>query len=134
IVNGLWQYHSYAVWRTLRKSGTPYVVFPHGMLDPWFKRRYPLKHVKKWLFWPWSDYRVLRDARAVLFTCEEERELARRSFWLYRCNEKIVAYGTPGPSGDSEAFRREFFGRYPNLQGKRLALFISRIHPKKGCD
>jgi glycosyltransferase involved in cell wall biosynthesis len=28
----------------------------------------------------------------------------------------------------------EFFGRYPALRGKKLALFMGRIHPKKGCD
>jgi glycosyltransferase involved in cell wall biosynthesis len=90
VVNGLWQYHSFGAWRALRNSDTPYVLFTHGMLDPWFKRRYPLKHLKKWIYWPWAEYRVLRDARAVLFTCEEERRLARRSFWLYRCNEVVV--------------------------------------------
>ena len=73
IVNGIWQYHSYATWLALHRSETPYFVFTHGMLDPWFKRRHPLKHLKKWLYWPWADYRVLRDAQAVIFTCEEER-------------------------------------------------------------
>jgi hypothetical protein len=43
------------------------------MLDPWFKHRYPLKHLKKSLYWAVGDYWVLRDARAVLFTAEEER-------------------------------------------------------------
>ena len=134
IVNGLWQYHSYAVWRTLRKSGTPYVVFPHGMLDPWFKKRYPLKHLKKWLYWPWAEYRVLRDAQAVLFTSEEERLLARTSFSLYRCNEVVVNYGTADPAGDPDCEQQAFFNRYPELRGKRLAVFMGRIHPKKGCD
>ena len=67
IVNGIWQFHSFGAWRTLRNSSTPYVLFTHGMLDPWFKRQYPLKHLKKWMYWPWADYRVLRDAQAVLF-------------------------------------------------------------------
>src|SRR5437867_4508474 len=30
IINGLWQYNSFAVWRALHKSPTPYFVFPHG--------------------------------------------------------------------------------------------------------
>jgi glycosyltransferase involved in cell wall biosynthesis len=134
VVNGLWQFHSFATWRTLHKSDTPYVLFPHGMLDPWFKRQYPLKHAKKWLYWPWADYRVVRDARAVLFTSEEERLLARQSFWLYRCNEVVVNYGTASPTGDPHGEQQEFFGRYPELRGKKLALFMGRLHPKKGCD
>jgi glycosyltransferase involved in cell wall biosynthesis len=134
IVNGIWQYHSFATWRALRKSSTPYVVFTHGMLDPWFKHHYPFKHIKKWLYWPWGEYRVLRDAAAVLFTCEEERLLAGQSFWLYRCNEVVVKYGTAGPTEDPDVQIKGFLGRYPQLRGKRLALFLGRIHPKKGCD
>ena len=134
IVNGLWQFHSFGAWQALGNSSTPYVVFTHGMLDPWFKKRYPLKHFKKWMYWPWADYRVLRDAQAVLFTSEEERVLARESFWLYRCNEVVVNFGTARPSGDPVFEMQEFFHRYPDLRGKKLVLFMGRIHPKKGCD
>ena len=134
IVNGIWQFHSFGAWRALHASSTPYVLFTHGMLDPWFKKRYPLKHFKKWMYWPWAEYRVLRDARAVLFTTEEERVLARSSFWLYRCNEVVVNYGTAKPKGVPELELREFFSRYPELRNKKLALFMGRIHPKKGCD
>jgi glycosyltransferase involved in cell wall biosynthesis len=134
IVNGLWQYHGFATWRALRDSGVPYFVFTHGMLDPWFKRRSPLKHLKKWLYWPWAEYRVLRDARAVFFTCEDEKLLSRESFGLYRANEVVVSYGTPGPSGDPETLRRAFLEQFPQLRDRRSLLFLSRIHPKKGCD
>ncbi len=134
VVNGIWQYHSFGTWRALRNSSTPYVLFTHGMLDPWFKKQYPLKHLKKWMYWPWAEYRVLRDAQAVLFTCEEERALARSSFWMYRCNDIVVNYGTARPKGDAQLDVKEFFSRNPALRGKKLALFLGRIHPKKGCD
>jgi len=134
VINGLWQYHSYGSWRALRRLGLPYFVFTHGMLDPWFKRNYPLKHLKKWLYWPWADYRVLRDATSVLFTCEEERLLARQSFWLYSAKEQVVAYGTSQPPQDAERLRAQFLAAHPQLQGKRVMLFLSRIHAKKGCD
>ncbi|MFH0938676.1 MAG: glycosyltransferase [Planctomycetota bacterium] len=134
IVNGLWNYSSLAVWRALRNAPTPYFVFTHGMLDPWFKFTHRFKHFKKWLYWPWGDYRVLRDARAVLFTSEEERILARQSFWLYRCNEIVVGSGTARPVGDAAAQREAFLARFPELREKRLWLFLSRIHLKKGCD
>ena len=134
IVNGIWQFHSFGTWCALRNSDTPYVLFTHGMLDPWFKKKYPLKHLKKWMYWPWAEYRVLRDARAVIFTCEEERVLARFSFWLYHCNEQVVNYGTGHPPGDPTLVVQEFFCRFPHLPGKKLVLFMGRIHPKKGCD
>ena len=131
IVNGLWQYPGFAIWRCYAGSATPYFVFPHGMLDPWFKRTYPLKHLKKWFYWPWAEYRVLRDARAVIFTSEEERRQARESFWLYRCREVIAPLGVEAPPvGSAE----EFFGRFPQLRDKRIVLFLGRLHVKKGCD
>ena len=134
IVNGIWQYHSFGAWRALRKMNLPYFVFTHGMMDPWFKQTYPLKHLKKWLYLPWAEYRVLRDARAVLFTSDDERLLARRSFWLYKAREVVVAYGTKSPPDKSDALREAFVLAYPVLRGKRVLLFLSRIQEKKGCD
>ncbi len=134
VINGLWQYHSLGAWRALHRMKVPYFVFTHGMLDPWFKHTYPLKHLKKWLYWPWADYRVLRDAQAVLFTSEEERLLARKSFWLYRAREAVVAYGTSAPPQESGALRENFLDAHPELRSKRILIFLSRIHEKKGCD
>jgi glycosyltransferase involved in cell wall biosynthesis len=134
IVQGLWQYSGFGVWRALRKTPTPYFVFPHGMLDPWFKRTYPAKHLKKLLYWPWAEYRVLRDAAAVLFTSEEERRLARESFSLYRCNEVVVNYGTAAPEIDLAAAREDFFSSFPQLRGRRFLLFLGRLHEKKGSE
>ena len=134
IVDGLWQYNVFGVWRACVGTATPYFVFPHGMLDPWFKRTYPLKHLKKWLYWPWAEYRVLRDARAVFFTCEEEKRLARESFWLYRANETVASLGLAEPPGDPATQRALFLQKFPNLREKRLLLFLGRLHVKKGCD
>ncbi len=134
IVNGIWQYTSFGTWRAMRRLRRPYLVYTHGMLDPWFKRTYRLKHLKKLLYWPWGEYRVLRDAAAVLFTCDEERLLARQSFSMYRANERVVHYGTSVPLNDPDSQREAFYAAFPELRYKRLLLYLSRIHPKKGCD
>jgi glycosyltransferase involved in cell wall biosynthesis len=134
VVNGLWRYHAFGTWRALLDSGVPYYVYTHGMLDPWFKSAYPLKHLKKWLYWPWADYRVLRDARAVLFTSEEERLGSRQSFWLYRAHEREVAFGTSAPPSDGVGLRELFLAANQGLRDRRVLLFLGRIHFKKGCD
>ncbi|MEY2890692.1 MAG: hypothetical protein RJA98_600 [Pseudomonadota bacterium] len=134
VVDGLWQFHGLAARTALVGSGVPYYVFTHGMLDPWFKRTYPLKHLKKWLVWPWADYRVLRDARAVLFTCEEEKLLARESFWLYRATERLAPLGTTEPPSNGAALADSFWKTHPQLRGQPFFLFLGRLHPKKGCD
>ena len=134
IVNGLWQYHGLGCRAALQGTQTPYFVFPHGMLDPWFKQRYPLKHLKKWLYWPFGDYRVIRDARATLFTCEEEKLLAPQSFWLYKANPVVTGLGTRAPRVNLEKAAAAFLAEHPDLLGKRMVLFMGRLHPKKGCD
>jgi glycosyltransferase involved in cell wall biosynthesis len=134
VINGIWQYHSFGAWRALSAMGVPYFVFTHGMMDPWFKRTYPLKHLKKWLYWPWAEYRVLRDAQAVLFTSEDERVLARQSFWLYKAREAVVSYGTKTPPENATELRAQFLAAHPALQDKRVLLFLGRIQVKKGCD
>lgn len=134
IVNGLWQYTSFAVWLAVAGTNTPYYVFPHGMLGPWFKHTYPFKHLKKWLYWPWAEYRVLRDARRVFFTCEEERLLAKKSFWLYQAKEAVTGFGITTPPTNCKKLISDFFAKYPKLQEKRIILFLGRIHKVKGCD
>jgi glycosyltransferase involved in cell wall biosynthesis len=104
------------------------------MLDPWFKHTYPLKHLKKWAYWLLGEYRVLRDAQAVLFTSEEERIQARKSFSLYRAAERVVPYGTSPPPADTAELRAQFKTAFPDLDGCRILLYLSRIHEKKGCD
>lgn len=134
IVHGLWQHQGFGAWQALRGTDTPYFVFCHGMLDPWFKRAYPLKHLKKWCYWPWAEYRVLRDAAGVCFTSEEERRAARESFGLYRARELVTPLGLAAPAGDPEAQRETFLRENPALRGRRFLLFLGRIHPKKGLE
>ena len=134
IINGLWQHHGFVAHKVLHKLQRPYIVYTHGMLDPWFKKAFPLKHLKKWLYWPWGEYKVLRDARAVIFTSQEERVCSRKSFWLYKANEIVTAYGTSAPPKNDRELSNQFLSKYPTLKNKRIMLFLSRIHEKKGCD
>ena len=136
VVNGIWTFPGVAARYAALRAGTPYAVFVHGALDPWFNRTYPLKHLKKILYWP-IQHPVLRDAAAVFFTTESERELALTSFTPSRWNSVVVPYGINDPeatgfdrSGQVETFYRQF----PQLRSRRYLLFLARIHEKKGCD
>ena len=134
VIHGLWRYTSVGAWRGLRGQGIPYFVFAHGMLDPYFKQAFPWKHVQKEICWLAAESRVVRDARGVLFTCEEERLRARVTFRPYDCRERVVGLGISRPSVDAAAQRRAFLDAHPELAGTRMILFLGRIHPKKGCD
>jgi glycosyltransferase involved in cell wall biosynthesis len=133
VINGIWQYHTLATWRAVRNK-VPYAIFIHGALDPWFKKRYPLKHLKKLLYWSVFQYPVLRDALAVLFTSQTEKEQALLSFRLNRWNGIVVPYGTNPPGGDPAAQKEIFISVCPAVRNRRFLLFMARIHEKKGCD
>ena len=165
IVHGLWLWPSIATWMAIQKlrkqarslatsSGftapltpssqlptpktLPYFVMPHGMLDPWFQkepgRRW--KAVRNCVYWRLVERRVIRDAAAVLFTCDRELELARTTFPLYAPNREInVGYGVPDPPVHTEEMDRFFHKSCPALTpGQPYLLFLGRIHPKKGVD
>ncbi|NYF80895.1 glycosyltransferase [Granulicella arctica] len=132
-VHGLWGYGSLAAWRAFR-GHTPYAVFVHGMLDSYFKHAFPLKHLKKWLYWHLVEYWVLRNAYKVLFTGDVEARLAKESFWLHRWSPHVVALGTMAPEGDPEVLKEAFWSLCPQVRGRQFLLFLGRIHRKKGCD
>lgn len=132
VAHAVWNYPSLAAARAA-KGRVPYAVFTHGMLDPWFNRRYPLKKLKKQVYWP-IQYPALRDATSVLFTSKLECELAPQSFKPNKWTSLIVPYGTNGPPQDVQTQRRAFEERMPQLAQRQFLLFLSRIHEKKGCD
>jgi glycosyltransferase involved in cell wall biosynthesis len=107
--------------------------FPTACWIPYFKRAFPLKHLKKQVYWLAREYRVLRDARAVCFTTPIERDSAAGTLWPQRWNPVVVSFGTSEPAGDP-ATQREIFWRVSALRQRRFFLFLSRIHSKKGCD
>ena len=136
VMNGIWTFPGLALCWVARSKRRPYGIFTHGALDPWFNRNYPLKYIKKLLYWP-VQYAVLRHALAVFFTCQEERDLAKTSFWPSNWNSVLVPYGISepqesrdGPGGQIE----EFYRKLPELRCRRFLLFLARIHEKKGCD
>jgi glycosyltransferase involved in cell wall biosynthesis len=136
MLHGLWESTCFAMLTSIA-GHKPYVVFAHGMLDPYFKKAFPAKHAKKWIFWLLAQYWVLRRAYRVLFTTAVERDLATQSFWLHRWNPMVVALGAepPTPQTFSPQISTEaFYERCPTVRNKQFLLFLGRIHPKKGPD
>jgi glycosyltransferase involved in cell wall biosynthesis len=46
----------------------------------------------------------------------------------------VVSYGTSSPPTDADGLRETFLAAHPDLRFKRVILYLSRIHEKKGCD
>ena len=130
IAHGLWQWPG----RRAFALGNRYLVYPHGMLDPWFKKTYPLKHLKKQLYWWAKQDRILRGAHAVCFTTEEERVLAQKTFSPYRVKEVVTGLGVKEPPPQTPEQTGKFYQQFPKLKGRKMLLYLGRFHPKKGVD
>lgn len=137
IIHGLWLYHSSAtmqVIRSYRRKGihTPKVyAMPHGMLDPWFQRAPSRrwKALRNEVYWALVERQVVNEADGLLFTCQQELELARTTFWGYRPKQEInVGYGILPPPACTAEINQAFQHPHPYF------LFLSRIHEKKGVD
>ncbi|HCS39516.1 MAG TPA: transferase [Anaerolineaceae bacterium] len=134
ICHGIWQFQSYGTWLATWFHKFPFFVYVHGALDPWFKMTYPVKHLKKWLYWPWAEYFVLKSASGVLFTSDGEKKQASKSFCLYDVNPVVVNFGIKKPEIDVIRAKNAFTKSFPETDGKEVLLFMGRIHPIKGCD
>ena len=134
VVNGLWNFTALAARLVLPYQPTPYFVFPHGMLDPWFRRAYPVKHWCKQIAWWAAEGPLLHKARAVLFTSEGERQAAAGAFRPYRFRQIVTGYGTGDAPPETPEQRSAFHAAASGLGERPFLLFLGRLHPKKGCD
>lgn len=138
VIHGLWHVANMAGLKPLEAANVPWLTFPHGMLDPYFRTAKPIKHWLKQIAWAWRQGRALSRAHSVLFTCEEERRLAKNAFWGHQnYQSRVVAFCASDltiPDADFTEGQKAFAGQVPNLNGRKYLLFLSRIHPKKACD
>jgi len=144
IVHGLWQYHGFAVYKALRKYKKKFAsrvspkifVMPHGMLDPYFQKAEgrKIKALRNIIYWQIIEKRLINSANAILFTCEEEMNLAKLSFSGYHPNKEInIGYGIQNPPANDMRFKKAFMERCSGIK-EQYFLFLSRLHEKKGVD
>ncbi|RYE36251.1 MAG: glycosyltransferase [Sphingobacteriaceae bacterium] len=144
ILHGLWNYQGYGLIKALRllkKNNTAFstklFVMPHGMLDPYFQKAggRKLKAIRNWFYWKLIEKNVVNEANGLLFTCEAELLLARKTFSPYQPKkELVVGLGVEEPPAAAQIAQEAFLSNHPTLKTNPYLLFISRIHAKKGVD
>jgi len=116
-IHALWDpfLHRFATWA--RKNHIPLAISPHGMLTPWALKQ---KRLKKGLALALYQYRDLQSAALLHATAASEVEDIRR----LRLKPPVVIapLGVDMPSEPSLI----------RNNSPKIALFVSRIHPKKG--
>lgn len=125
-IHGLWQQSTALAASAARKQVKPYIISAHGMLEPWALAN---KRWKKKLYLALVEKNNLQSASCLHALTRAEVEDYRRLG--LRAPIAIIPNGVLLPTQRSgEAFLHEF----PALAGKRLVLFLGRIHFKKGLD
>jgi glycosyltransferase involved in cell wall biosynthesis len=124
--NGLWMYPSLASFRWSRRAGRPYLVSPHGMLDPWAISQAVWK--KRLAGW-WFEEAHLKGA-VCLHALTEAEARAIRAYGLENpiC---VVPNGIALPKETISA-RPAWAGAAGH--GRKILLFLGRLHPKKGLE
>ncbi len=128
-LHGVWDPILPAVAKAARERKVPYVVAPHGMLDPWSMRQRQLKKKLALLL----GYRKMLDQAAFLHVLNsDEKELIDVPGLHQR--RVVIPNGIfleeidPIPPADA------FHSSHPSLRGQPYVLFLSRLHFKKGLD
>jgi glycosyltransferase involved in cell wall biosynthesis len=128
-LHGVWEPILPAVARAARAAGRPYLVAPHGMLDPWSLRQ---KRWKKRLALTLGYRRMLNAAAALHVLNADERELMRPLGLTAPC--EVIPNGIFldqfAAPGSLERLRE----RRAGLGDRPYVLFLSRLHYKKGLD
>lgn len=129
-VHELWLYTTYAACRAAKRHGVPYIVTVHGEMDGPRMRE---KRLKKWAYMRCVQRRHLRWADAVHAATEWEAETVRG---VVRGAPPIFVLPNGASSGvaASPEALRAFEDRYPAVRGKRVVLFLGRLHKAKGVD
>lgn len=145
IIHGIWLYISYATYQAInylernsKKLKVPKLfIMTHGMLDPYFQKseERKWKAIRNSLYWAFIESKVIERADAILFTTEEERQLATTTFDRYRPRKTVnVGYGIQPPPVLETQVLDDFYSKHTFLKGHPYILYLSRIHQKKGLD
>ncbi len=123
--HGLWTYLSIATLRWSQKRMKPYVVSPHGMLDPWALRNSRWKkRIASFLF----ERRHLKGA-ACLHAINRPEAVAMRNFGLKNpiC---VIPNGVEIPDSTTKLQPPEWGNEFES--DRKVLLYLGRLHPKKG--
>lgn len=119
--NGMWDYPVHSMTKVARKRNIPYILSPHGMLEPWVLK---VKRLKKELGLILFEYNDLAQAKCIHATAKSEA-LSIRALGL----KNPIAI-IPNGIDLSEYVHAPKEYKKP----ERTILFLSRIHPKKGIE
>lgn len=128
-VHGVWDPILLAAAAAARQRSVPYVVTPHGMLDPWCLQQH---RFKKWLAMKIAYGRMLDHAAFLHVLNDDEANLVRPL--NLQSPSIVVPNGVNMDEVEPLPPRGQFRKRNPQLNSRPFLLFLGRLHYKKGLD
>ena len=128
-IHSLYEFTTQASAYLCRRAGVPYLIRPHGTLDPFLRSR---SYVKKWLYDSLLQRRDLDHAAAVHYTTDEEMRLVQPLG--FRAPGIVVPLGLDLDEFKSLPERGLFRGRHLRGWSGQLVLYLGRINFKKGLE
>lgn len=119
--NGLWQYPVHAMSEIAYKRKIPYIISPHGMIEPWALKA---GKWKKKLAMALFQRKDLKNAFCIHATAQSEADNIRNLGFT-----NPIAVIPNGIDVSEFPIKNSQFKK-----GKRTILFLSRIHQKKGIE
>lgn len=122
-VHGIWMHYSWVNHHHHSQVKTPYVISPHGMLDPWALQN---SAWKKKIIGSLFECRHLANAACLHALCEPEAQAIR----TYGLKNPVCII----PNGiDLPVITKDLNPPWEErFAGRKVLLFLGRIHPKKG--
>lgn len=131
-IHGLYRFPpSYAAWYANRR-GIPYLIRPHGGLDPYLHQQSSVSVRLKRLYERLIDLPNLHHADAIQFTTRQEQQLTKPL--QLRAPAIIVPNGLDWSDFAELPARGAFRARLGLSAETPLLLFLGRINFKKGLD
>jgi glycosyltransferase involved in cell wall biosynthesis len=128
-IHSLYMFHTAVAAHYCEKFQTPYVICPHGALDPFIYKRHRFrKKIVEILF----QDRVIRRASGIHFITEEEKMLAGK--YTFGAPVFVVPLGLDIDEYSYKSPKGKLFSRFPELNGQKIILFLGRVNFKKGLD
>jgi glycosyltransferase involved in cell wall biosynthesis len=128
-VHTLWNPINMLIRRQCDRQRRPYVLMPHGMLDPY---SLSVKRRRKALYLWAVERKNISSAERLVYTTPEEARLAAA---MNLCLPKgtVVPLGADAPV-ESNNLASGFLEKFPKARGRRQLLFLGRLDFKKGLD
>jgi len=126
--HGIWMGPNHSAARSAARHRIPLVISPRGMLGAWALGR---SAIRKKILWHFREEGDIRSAAAFHATSNAEADDIRRAG--FHQPVAVLPNGVAFPEGPARD-RGWLDTAHPEFRGKRLALFLSRLHPKKGAD